>query len=77
MAQGFKSFPLYFTEFHCYTKETGQNKSVLINCLIKSLNPKLKASFVGVKLLNTITACANSINGLYNNILRLALKYIF
>jgi len=30
---------------------------------------------MGVKLLDTLTAYTNIINGLYNNILRLALKY--
>ena len=76
MAQGSKSFPLYFAEFYCYTKETGWNKPALINRLVESLNSKLKASLIGVKLLDTLTAYANIINGLYNNILRLALKHI-
>jgi len=44
---------------------------------MKSLNFKLKAPLVGVKLLNIITTCANIINGLYNNILHLALRHIF
>ena len=43
---------------------------------MESLNPKLKASLIGVKLLDTITAYANIINGLYNDILRLTPKYI-
>jgi len=75
MIQGSKNFLLYFAEFHCYSKETKWNKPVLINRLVKSLNPKLKASFIGVKLLNTITACANVINSLYNNLLHFTLKY--
>ena len=40
------------------------------------LNPKLKVSLIEVTLLETVMACANIINGLYNNILRLALKHI-
>jgi len=75
MTQGFKNFLLYFAEFHCYIKETGWNKPTLINRLVESLNLKLKASLVGVKLLNTITACANVINSLYNDLLCLALRY--
>jgi hypothetical protein len=76
MTYSSKSFPLYFTKFHRYTKETGWNKPALINRLVESLNSKLKASLVGVKLPDTLTAYANVINGLYNNILRLALKHI-
>ena len=76
MTQGSKNFPLYFAEFHYYAKETGWNKSTLINCLIESLNPKLKISFVRIKLLDIITAYINVINGLYNDILCLTLKYI-
>ena len=75
MTQSTKSFPAYFAEFHCYIKETGWNESTLINRLIKSLNPKLKASLIGVKLPDIVTACANVINGLYNDILRLTPKY--
>jgi len=70
-----KSFLLYFAKFHRYAKETGWNKPALINRLVKSLNSELKASLIGVKLPDTLTACANVINGLYNDILRLALKY--
>ena len=77
MTQSFKNFPLYFTEFYYYIKKTKQNKSALINCLIKSLNPKLKVSLIGVKLLNTITTYTNVINSLYNDLLHFALKYIF
>jgi len=76
MTQGSKNFLLYFTKFHRYAKETKWNEPALINCLVESLNPKLKASFIGVKLLGTITAYANIINGLYNDLLRLTPKYI-
>ena len=76
MAQGSKSFPLYFAKFYRYAKETGWNEPALINRLVESLNSKLKASLMGVKLPDTLTACANIINSLYNNILRLALKHI-
>ena len=76
MIQGFKNFPLYFTEFYYYTKETKQNELALINCLIKSLNFKLKAFLIGVKLLNTITVYTNAINSLYNDLLRLTPRYI-
>ena len=75
MAQGSKSFPLYFAEFYRYAKETGWNEPALINRLVESLNSKLKVSLIGVKLLDTLTTSANIINGLYNNILRLTLKY--
>jgi len=76
MTQNSKNFPTYFAEFHCYTKETGWNKSVLINQLVESLNPKLKVALVGVKLPKTVTDCTNVINGLYNDILCLALKHM-
>lgn len=75
MTQGSKNFPLYFAKFHYYAKETRWNEPALINRLVESLNPKLKVSLVGVKLPDTITAYANVINGLYNDILRLAPKY--
>ena len=51
-------------KFYYYTKETGQNKPALINRLVESLNSKLKASLIGVKLPDTLTAYANIINGL-------------
>jgi len=76
MTYGSKSFLLYFAKFHHYAKETRWNEPALINCLVESLNSKLKAFLIGVKLLDTLTTYANVINGLYNNILRLALKYI-
>ena len=76
MTHGSKSFPLYFAKFHRYTKETRWNEPALINCLVESLNSKLKVSLIGVKLLDTLATYANIINGLYNNILRLTLKYI-
>ena len=50
------------------------NKSTLINYLVKFLNPKLKVSLIGVKLLNIITVCINIINDLYNNLLCLTLN---
>ncbi len=75
MTQGSKNFPLYFTKFHCYAKETGWNEFALINRLIESLNPELKASLIGVKLPDTVIACTNVINRLYNDILRLTPKY--
>jgi hypothetical protein len=75
MTHGSKSFPSYFAEFHRYAKETGWNEPALINRLVESLNSELKASLVGVKLPDTLTACANVINGLYNDILRLAPKH--
>jgi len=75
MTQGFKNFPSYFTKFHRYAKKTGWNKPALINRLVKSLNPKLKVFFIGVKLLDTITAYANIINSLYNDLLHLTLRY--
>jgi len=43
---------------------------------VESLNPKLKAALVGVKLPETIADCINIINGLYNNILCFALKHM-
>ena len=76
MTYGSKSFLLYFAEFHRYTKETRQNEPALINRLVESLNSKLKASLIGVKLPDTLTAYTNVINGLYNDILCLTLKYI-
>ena len=76
MTQGFKNFPLYFTKFYYYTKETRQNKPTLINYLVKSLNFKLKVSLIEVKLPNTVTAYVNIINSLYNDLLRLTLKYM-
>jgi hypothetical protein len=75
MTYSSKSFLLYFTKFHRYTKETRWNEPALINRLVESLNSKLKASLMGVKLPDTLTAYANVINGLYNDILRLTLKY--
>ena len=76
MTHSSKSFLLYFTKFHHYTKETKWNEPALINRLVESLNSELKASLIGVKLLDTLTTYANIINSLYNNILRLTLKYI-
>ena len=76
MTQGSKNFLAYFAEFHCYAKETEWNKSVLINQLVKSLNSKLKVALIGVKLSEIVTACVNVINGLYNDILCLALKHM-
>ena len=75
MTQNSKNFPTYFVEFHCYTKETGWNKSALINWLVEFLNPKLKVALVGIKLPKIITDCTNVINSLYNDILRLAPKH--
>jgi hypothetical protein len=75
MVQSSKSFPLYFAKFHYYAKETRWNEPALINRLVESLNSELKASLIGVKLLDTLTAYTNIINGLYNNILYLALKH--
>ena len=69
-----KSFPVYFSKFNCYVKETGWNDSVLINSLIKSLSPKLKTSLIGVDLPGALNAYANVINKRYNNILRLTSK---
>jgi len=43
---------------------------------VEFLNPELKIAFVGVKLPETVAVCTNVINGLYNNILRFALKYM-
>ena len=77
MTQNSKNFLIYFAEFHHYAKETGWNKSVLINQLVESLNPKLKAALVGVKLLKIIIDCANVINSLYNDILCFAPKHTF
>jgi hypothetical protein len=71
-----KSFLLYFTKFYYYTKETRWNEPALINRLVESLNSKLKAFLMGVKLPDTLTAYTNVINGLYNDILRLTLKHI-
>jgi len=76
MTQNSKNFLTYFAEFHYYAKETGWNKSALINQLVESLNPELKAALVGVKLPEIIADCANVINGLYNNILCLTLKHM-
>jgi len=69
-----KSFLVYFFKFNYYAKETGWNDSVLVNSLIKSLNPKLKTSLIGVDLLGALDAYINIINKQYNNILRLILK---
>jgi len=57
-----KSFPVYFSEFNCYVKETGWNDFTLINNLIKSLSPELKTSLIGIDLLKALNACANAIN---------------
>ena len=74
MTQEKKSFPVYFSEFNRYAKETGWNDSVLVNSLIKSLSPELKTSLIGVDLPGALDACANVINKRYNDILRLTPK---
>jgi hypothetical protein len=74
MTQGTKSFPVYFSEFNRYAKETGWNDSALINSLIESLSPELKTSLIGVDLPGALDACANVINKRYNDILRLTPK---
>ena len=74
MAQGTKSFPVYFSEFNRYARETGWNDSALVNSLIESLSPELKTSLIGVDLPGALDACANVINKRYNDILRLTPK---
>src|SRR5271170_5692714 len=74
MAQGTKSFPVYFSEFNRYARETGWNDSVIINSLVESLSPERKTSLIGVDLPGALDACANVINKRYNNILRLTPK---
>jgi hypothetical protein len=74
MTQGTKSFPVYFSEFNRYAKETGWNDSALVNSLIESLSPELKTSLIGVDLPGALDACANIINKRYNDILRLTPK---
>ena len=74
MTQGTKSFPVYFSEFNRYAKETGWNDSALVNSLIESLSPELKTSLIGVDLPGALDACANIINKRYNDILRLTSK---
>ena len=44
---------------------------ILINSLIKSLNPKLKTFLTDINLLKTFNTYTNVINKWYNNILRL------
>jgi hypothetical protein len=74
MTQEKKSFPVYFSEFNRYAKETGWNDSALVNSLIESLSPELKTSLIGVDLPGALDACANVINKRYNDILRLTPK---
>jgi hypothetical protein len=74
MAQEKKSFPVYFSEFNRYARETGWNDSALINSLVESLSPELKTSLIGVDLPEALDACANVINKRYNDILRLTPK---
>jgi len=74
MTQGTKSFPVYFSEFNRYAKETGWNDSALINSLVESLSSELKTSLIGVDLPGALDACANVINKRYNDILRLTPK---
>jgi len=69
-----KSFPVYFSKFNYYIKETGWNNSILVNSLIKSLSPELKTSLIGIDLPGTLNAYINVINKQYNNILYLTLK---
>ena len=47
---------------------------MLINSFIKSLNPKLKISLIGIDLLGAFNAYINVINKWNNNILYLTLK---
>jgi len=74
MTQEKKSFPVYFSEFNRYARETGWNDSALINSLVESLSPELKTSLIGVDLPGALDACANVINKRYNDILRLTPK---
>ena len=74
MTQGTKSFPVYFSEFNRYAKETGWNDSALINSLVESLSSELKTSLIGVDLPGALNACVNVVNKRYNNILRLIPK---
>ena len=74
MAQGTKSFLVYFSKFNRYARETGWNDSALVNSLVESLSPKLKTSLIGIDLLGALDACANVINKWYNDILRLTPK---
>lgn len=74
MTQEKKSFPVYFSEFNRYAKETGWNDSALVNSLIESLSSELKTSLIGVDLPGALDACANVINKRYNDILRLTPK---
>ena len=66
----------YLRQSSGYIRETGQNNSILVNSLIKSLSPKLKTSLIDVDLLGALNACVNVINKRYNNILRLIPKPI-
>lgn len=72
MSQGTSSFPVYFSRFHRYAKESGWNDIAQISRLIESLNPDLRSSLIGVSLPENLEQCANMINKHYNDILRLA-----
>lgn len=72
LKQGRDSFPAYFSKFHRFAKESGWNDTALISRLIESLNEELRKSLIGIDLPDNLEQCANIINKLYNDILRLS-----
>jgi hypothetical protein len=71
LTMGNWTFPVFFAQFHQYSKETGWNDAAQINHLVESLAPDLKRTLIGVSLPDNLQDTANLINRYYNDLMRL------